>query len=52
MVVGFTVRLAPGHLIREMLVSYTSLRMLIASTATFFLSFLSSVFGEPMVMLL
>jgi solute carrier family 9 (sodium/hydrogen exchanger), member 6/7 len=47
MVVGFTVRLAPGHLIREMLVSLS-----IASAAFFFLSYLSSVFGEPVAMLL
>jgi hypothetical protein len=32
MVVGFIVRLAPGHLIREMLVSHTSPRMSITST--------------------
>ena len=44
MVVGFTVRLAPGHLIREMLVSHTSLWMSIASAAIFFRSYLSSVF--------
>ena len=31
MVVGFTVRLAPGHLIREMLVCHTSPRMSTAS---------------------
>ena len=54
MVVGFTVRLAPGHLIREMLVSCTSVRMLVASTTIFFffLSYLPSVFGDPVVMLL
>jgi hypothetical protein len=52
MVVGFTVRLAPGHLIREMLVSHTSLWMSIASAAIFFRSYLSSVFGELVAMLL
>ena len=53
MVVGFTVRLAPGHLIREMLVSCTSVRMLVASTTIFFfLSYLPSVFDDPVVMLL
>ena len=36
MVVGFTVRLAPGHLIREMLVSHTSRRMSIAPMASLF----------------
>lgn len=46
MVVGFTVRLAPGHLIREMLVS-----MSIASAA-FFSLFLSSVFGGLLAILL
>jgi sodium/hydrogen exchanger-like protein 6/7 len=54
MVVGFTVRLAPGHLIREMLVSCTSVWMLVASTTIFslFLSYLPSVFGDPVVVLL
>ena len=39
MVVGFTVRLAPGHLIREMLVSHLSLPMSIVSTPPFFFFF-------------
>ncbi len=51
MVVGFTVRLAPGHLIREMLVSHTSDVDRFCGHI-FFFPYLSSVFGEPVAMLL
>jgi sodium/hydrogen exchanger-like protein 6/7 len=54
MVVGFIVRIAPGHLIREMLVSHTSPRFL--RLAFLFFSFTDDacfrfVFGEPVAML-